>query len=215
MARTRRARQDRFGAFGNYLKRYMSVAATVTAAMPIGAAGVGAIPAYQSLERVLAAYASLFCFLLFAYAFYIRESLGRALFNRKNAFSVTARVIPLALIVFAIACGLGYLGVLQQSVQSARDIMLARGVNVVSMADVLKSTDYIDAPQAFTLIALYLGLFVFSEAAFVLMAVREYLQDELKLGDGDLSILDKKGPAGHHAAEREDRDRSDHSHGEE
>jgi hypothetical protein len=163
----------------------MGVAATVTAAMPIGAAGLGAIPTYHSLERVLAAYASLFCFLLFAYIFYVRHTLARALFSQSRP-SVISEVVPLALVILAIASGVSYLAILRQSVDGARDVLVARGVNAVSMADVLKQTDYIDAPHAFVLIALYLGLFVFAEAAFVLMAVREYLQDELTLSDAGL-----------------------------
>jgi hypothetical protein len=171
----------------------MSVAATVTAALPLGAAGVGAIPTYHSLERVLAVYASLFCFLLFAYVFYIRQSLARALFSNARP-SVTSQLIPLALVVLAMSSGVSYLAVLQQSVNTARDVMIARGVNAVSMADVLKQTDYVDAPQAFVLIALYLGVFVFAEAAFVLMAVREYLQDELALSDARLFGKDQDSP---------------------
>jgi len=184
---------DRVSAFGKYLKGYMSVAATVTAAMPIGAASVGAIPAYHSLERVLAVYASLFCFLLFAYVFYIRQSLARALFSRASS-SGTWVIVPLALVVLAMTSGIAYLYVLQQSVDAARDVMIARGVNVVSMADVLTQTDYIDAPNAFVLIALYLGLFVFSEAAFVLMAVREYIQDELGMSDAGIFGTAERSP---------------------
>jgi hypothetical protein len=33
------------------------------------------------------------------------------------------------------------------------------------------------------LTAFYLGIFIFAEGAFVLMAVKEYLQDLLQLGD--------------------------------
>jgi hypothetical protein len=178
-----RPKQNRFVAFGKYFKNYMSVAATVTAAMPLGAAGLRAIPVYSSLERVLAAYASLFCFLLFAYVFYIRQSLARAMFS-SGELSRAWKVIPLALIALAVACGLGYLAALQQSVQAARDSSNVQGIQgVTAMADVLRTTDYIDAPLGFMLILLYLGFFMFAEAAFALMAAREYLQDELKLSE--------------------------------
>ena len=32
----------------------------------------------------------------------------------------------------------------------------------------------------------YFGIFLFAEAAFILMAIKEYLQDYLKLNDRDL-----------------------------
>jgi hypothetical protein len=43
-----------------------------------------------------------------------------------------------------------------------------------------------DVPYSLILIGLYLGVFLSAEAAFVLMALREYLQDLLGLSDVDL-----------------------------
>jgi hypothetical protein len=184
---TRTHPADRFRSFARYVKNYMAVAATLTAAMPVGIAQLGAIPMYRSLERVLAAYSSLFCFLIFAYVFFIRHSLARVMF-RGITKKVTRlwQVVPLLLLLLAMGSGIGYLALLQRSIQAARDIMLARGVNSTSMADVLVTTDYIDAPYAFALIALYLGIFVFAECAFAIMATREYLQDALALSDPTL-----------------------------
>jgi hypothetical protein len=43
-----------------------------------------------------------------------------------------------------------------------------------------------DIPGALGLVACYLGIFVAAEAAFVLMAIKEYLQDLLGLTDREL-----------------------------
>jgi len=50
----------------------------------------------------------------------------------------------------------------------------------------LANVDYREIPLAETLIALYLGMFVFAESAFVLMAMREYLQEILGLEEHQL-----------------------------
>ena len=47
-----------------------------------------------------------------------------------------------------------------------------------------------DIPGAFGLVACYLGIFIAAEGAFVLMAIREYLQDLLRLSEDEL-ISDK------------------------
>ena len=36
------------------------------------------------------------------------------------------------------------------------------------------------------LLALYLGIFVFAESAFIVMAIKEYLQDLVRLSEIDL-----------------------------
>jgi hypothetical protein len=56
---------------------------------------------------------------------------------------------------------------------------------------VLKETEIADIPDATALLALYLGVFLLAEAAFILMALREYLQDSLKIAEADLFLLPK------------------------
>lgn len=51
----------------------------------------------------------------------------------------------------------------------------------------LQTTDIVDIPNQWLLIAFYLAIFLFSEAAFILMALKEYLQD--LLGLEDVSII--------------------------
>jgi len=60
--------------------------------------------------------------------------------------------------------------------------------------EVVQSADPLDIPMYFqpTLILLYLGIFVAAEAAFVLMAIKEYLQNYLKLEDARIIIEDSQ-----------------------
>ncbi len=63
-----------------------------------------------------------------------------------------------------------------------------RGV-MAATTDVLKSADYRDIPDSLQLTMCYLGMFLTAEAAFILMALREYLQDVLKIQDASLIRL--------------------------
>ena len=46
------------------------------------------------------------------------------------------------------------------------------------------------------LMFLYLGIFLFAEAAFILMALKEYLQDLVKLSEQDLIMGPQRPEAG-------------------
>ena len=48
-----------------------------------------------------------------------------------------------------------------------------------------------DIPRRWTLLLTYVGMFVSAEAAFVVMAMKEYLQDLLGLSDQALIDLDR------------------------
>jgi hypothetical protein len=50
-----------------------------------------------------------------------------------------------------------------------------------------------DIPRRWALLLIYVGMFVSAEAAFVIMAMKEYLQDLLGLSDQALIDLDR-GP---------------------
>jgi hypothetical protein len=154
----------------------MSVAATVTAAMPVAAAEFNAIPVYESLKRPLSSCTSLLCFLLFAYVFYMRRSLADAMLTPQG-LPPRWRVIPLVLIVVSVAGGLGYLAVLRLSVESAHEALNKQGVEITETADILRIIDFADTPDAFSLVALYLDFFVAAEAAFLIMASREYMME--------------------------------------
>ncbi len=71
-----------------------------------------------------------------------------------------------------------YHAVLQQSIEQLRGLGLR-----FTTADLLDKVDATEIPYAVPLAACYLGIFIFAESAFVLMAIREYLQDLLQLDE--------------------------------
>jgi len=183
LMRTRSSAQ-RIRKFGKFFTGYMGTASLVTAALPIPVAKLHLIPAYASQSKFLNTYASLMCFLVFAYIFYSRHSLAGSMFHRSEQH-VTARawikLLPLLCICCSIACVIFYHIELDQSLA----VIAAHGVLQPTQV-LLANVDYREIPLAETLIALYLGMFVFAESAFVLMAMREYLQEILGLEENQL-----------------------------
>ncbi len=51
---------------------------------------------------------------------------------------------------------------------------------------ILKTTELWQIPWSGGVMAFYLGIFVFAESAFIIMAIKEYLQDLVKLSEMDL-----------------------------
>ncbi len=52
--------------------------------------------------------------------------------------------------------------------------------------DILDSVESWELPESGLLVLLYLGIFLFAESAFIIMAIKEYLQDLVKLSEIDL-----------------------------
>jgi hypothetical protein len=170
-------------AFAKFFKRYMSVSSVVTASLPIPLSAMQLIPSYSQQTKFLATYTSLFCFLLLAFIFHLRHPLARGMFGdlaaRGARSSTVITAAPLALIIASLALVFAYHAMLEHSVREAQELMLQRGVPIHSMQEILSNTDALDIPKATRLIGLYLGMFMTAEAAFTLMALREYLQDLL------------------------------------
>lgn len=61
-----------------------------------------------------------------------------------------------------------------------------KDTNPRSFNNILKYTDLDDIPFGSRLMLLYLAIFMTAEAAFILMALKEYLQDLIKLTEWDL-----------------------------
>ena len=72
-------------------------------------------------------------------------------------------------------------------------IRLARACSVPTPAKILAGS-YLEIPWGFWLRPLYIGMFVTAEAAFILMATREYIQDLLQLSDVEV-IRGERAPA--------------------
>jgi len=178
----------RFAAFAGFFKAYMGTASVVTASLPIPVAAFHLIPTYEAQARFLSTYTSLFCFLLLAYLFYVRHWLGRLMFYTKPDGDVTLRrfvsLVPLLLILASLGLVFLYHHYLVDSLTVFSEI----GV-IKPTTSLLNTTDYREIPGSLQLTVCYLGIFLTAEAAFILMALREYLQDVLHIQDVSLIRL--------------------------
>ncbi len=178
----------RFAAFAKFFKAYMGTASVVTASLPIPLAAFHLIPTYAAQEKFLSTYTSLFCFLLLGYLFYIRHALGRLMFYTRSDGHVTLRAfvsfVPLLLILSSLSLVFLYHYYLMESLTAFSE----RGV-MNATTDLLKAADYREIPESLQLTVCYLGMFLAAEAAFILMALREYLQDVLHIQDASLIRL--------------------------
>ena len=170
--------------FGRFFTGYMGTASIVTAALPIPVKSLHLIPAFASQEKFLNTYTSMSCFLVFAYVFYVRHTLARWMFARRGEhFGVRfwVSVLPALCIFCSIGCAIAY----HHELGEALDALAVAGARVPS-AVLLSKIDAREIPGSGRLFVAYLGMFVFAESAFVLMAIREYLQDTLKLEEREL-----------------------------
>ncbi len=178
----------RFAAFARFFKAYMGTAALVTASLPIPVAAFQLIPTYAAQSKFLSTYTSMFCFLMLAYLFYIRHSLGRLMFFTKADGHVALRTLVSVVPFLLILASLSLVGLYHHYLTASLAVFSERGVLNAS-AEVLKSADYREIPDSLQLTLCYLGMFLTAEAAFILMALREYLQDVLGIQDVQLIRL--------------------------
>jgi hypothetical protein len=155
----------------------MSASAIVAASIPIPVASLKLIPMYAQQRGFLTVYSSLLCFLLVAFVFSVRHGLGRQIFYTSGV-RATIAMAPAFSILLCIGCIAAYHWSLQQSL----DAWTARGV-LDSSDEILRKADLRDISGALPLSLSYLGIFLFAELAFVMMAMREYLQQLLHLED--------------------------------
>ena len=174
------SRPLRIKLFANFFKSYMSVSTIVAASIPIPVASWNLIPIYAQQRKFLTVYTSLFCFLLLAFVFSIRHRLARRMFGG-GFWSGLISVLPFVFIASTLGCILEYHFVLGQSVEELRSLGL-----VASTSELLSKVDANEIPHGLALCGFYLGIFLSAEAAFVLMAIREYLQDVLRIDEREL-----------------------------
>lgn len=211
----------RVRAFAQFFKNYMSISALVTAALPIPITALRLIPTYKAQTGLLSVYTTLFCFLVLGFIFFSRHSLGRLLFLSTAdhgpllpTFRMAQRlaaILPALLIVMSLVCVFSYHNLLNNSVQQqlGRPAIFERSIrgdgetNAAESVQrsrfdtVLLYSELWDIPLGTLLLGVYLGTFVFAEAAFILMAIREYLQDLLKLSEMELILGPKYYAAGY------------------
>src|SRR5262249_42361900 len=146
------------------------------------------LPVFDAQRHFLGVYASLFCFLLFAWCFYGRHWYGRLMLTMDSGTSGEDPdpTYPLKWIfmyltpLFSIALSLFFVFLYQETIDQS---ILASNTK-----DALTVTVLGQIPLSSRLTMFYLGIFVFAELAFVSMAVKEYLLDLLHVSDEDLII---------------------------
>jgi len=180
----------RVKAFAQFFKHYMSASTVIAASLPIPVTSLRFIPTYGAQTKFLSVYASMSCFLLLGFIFYSRHTLARWMFHpagkRKWSLGVFIDLLPLFMVVACGCCIVAYHWLLQSSIQEAMADWVRRGAAIGSTEDVLRQTDYMDIPYSIGLVVCYLGIFLSAEAAFVLMAIKEYLQDLMGLTEAQL-----------------------------
>lgn len=167
--------------FAQFFQGYMSVASIVAASLPLPLAAFHVIPTYAAQTKHFSVYTSLFCFLLLAFIFYSRHSFARWMF--RDVRNVQVRLLPLLLIFVSLGSAFGYHAALTASVQEVEQAWIAGGVPDYSTSVILEKTDTLHIPHSTALFVLYLLIFLSAEAAFIVMALREYLQDVMGLDD--------------------------------
>lgn len=203
----------RVRAFAHFFKRYMSLSSVIAAALPIPVTSFGLIPTFKAQTAVLSTYTPLFCFLLLGFVFYSRHQLARLMFPEyfgdqlayseitlgrriKIRWHYFVALLPALLIMASIWCIFLYQEALNDAILYARDGIIKSGIHGtetlawVPSSDVLLYADINMIGRAQFLMLYYLGIFITAETAFILMAIKEYLQDLIGLGEMDLI----KGP---------------------
>lgn len=181
---------QRIASFAKFFKNYMGVSSLVTAALPIPVASFKLIPVYDSQNKILAVYTPMFCFLLLAFVFYIRHGLARLMFpsNRPNAALVVLRGLVRALPLLLMGLCIGVILYYHTNLADAQAVASRKGAS----GDAL--SEWITPHQQAVLMVEYILIFLTAEGAFVLMAIREYIQDLLGFTDQDV-ILGPRKPA--------------------
>jgi hypothetical protein len=181
----------RVRAFAVFFKRYMSISTIVAAALPIPVTSLGLIPTFSQQTKLLSVYASLFCFLALGLIFYSRHQLARVMFPEyfnklPKSWHSLARWLPLFFIIASISAVFIYDRLLDASIDLIEPYV---GESTASSV-ILATTEFDDIPNSSFLILAYLMIFIMAEAAFIMMAIKEYLQDLVGLSEIELI----KGP---------------------
>lgn len=180
---------NRFGTFLKFFRRYLGVWSVGAAALPLPVAKFHLIPLYAALRDIFATYVSLFCFLVAGYVFYSRHPIARWMFQSLQAKAPIGRrvlaFLPMILILVSIACAAWYQIALTGSLQQVGYAFRIQG-RPADTDSILQSAAFDEIVNGIGLLISYLGIFVAAEAAFLLMAIREYMQDILRLSDTEI-----------------------------
>jgi hypothetical protein len=186
----------RLSSFATFFKNYMSVSAILAGAAPIPVALFDLIPQYDALRKLTTTLSSLLAFLALAYIFFNRSSLGQAWFGsyllngaptaaalrRQPTRLRVVGLLLLLLIFLSITSLVFYLIRLENSVRTTA------GGRGVPPSIVLANAEWGRISNCAPLIMYLMGFFILAEAAFIVMALREYTQDLLGITDRELIL---------------------------
>ena len=205
----------RVRSFAKFFKNYMSVSAVVAAALPIPVTSLKFIPTFKVQTSLLSTYTSLFCFLMLGFIFYSRHGLARIMFDKRDFKSpgyinplrefaaritpiiprILVNMLPALLIIGALLCVFEYHASLDASLVTLITSPNASPGLFGKTAEALESAQSWQIPNGTMLMVLYLGIFILAESAFIVMALKEYLQDLLKIEETEL-IWGPRKPSG-------------------
>lgn len=192
----------RLKAFARFFKGYMGVSSFVVAALPIPVTAFGALPTFADHKGILSTYTSMFCFLVLGFIFYVRHELARWMFSEQLRWSVGAETdsrvpwwsrslraakpwlvaaAPLVLILMTLNLAFLYHADLDRAVIKLVPLLCKEG-KCPDRETILKQS-HLAIPEGSLLMFRYVVMFVCAESAFILMAIREYLQDLLKVSE--------------------------------
>lgn len=170
--------------FAGYFRNYMGVSTVVVAALPVPVAYLRMIPMHEADRGSTSVITSLVCFLLLAFIF-SRHRLATILFPDERSSIAWGSDSP----------GL-WLRLQMMNTSGLRRFLLSFTILLLILAAVKLFLDYqltwmesaLHRPPStrLSLMFQYLGFFACAEAAFVLMATKEYLQELLGLSDNDV-----------------------------
>jgi hypothetical protein len=198
--------ENRLRKFASFFKGYMGVMPVVTAAFAPLLTMLKAVPVFESQKSMLATYSGLLGFLLLGWVFYARGTLAKLMVSRPSlgldAFGrayisvmqwLLTILLPLTLIWLSLTNYLDYLKLLETSIVDARLSAHHLYTDIVSRHDVLEKWGQREPiVQATSLQYHYLGIFLYAELAFVVMALREYAYGVLKISETSILGGDKK-----------------------
>jgi hypothetical protein len=167
MASIQESQENRLQIFANIFKGYMGIMPILTAALAPLLTAMNVIPAYESQRKPLATMAGVLGFLLLGWLFYVRRTI--ALGSIKHGYRWFFNSCPLFLIAGSIICYVSYANTLDRSLAGTVSATITRAQAL--------STVEPGGPASLQLQLLYLGMFLFAEGAFVMMALREYAND--------------------------------------
>jgi len=184
------SQQTRIKNFANVFKGYMGVMPIVTAALAPLVTATKVIDSYAIQTKPLTAMTGIFGFLLLGWIFYIRRTI--ALGSMTKGFRWIMNIVPLGMILGSIVCFVSYTDLLDTSLAQARKD--APAGQQEERSQLLSHTGQNGAiPYGNGLILLYEGVFLCAEGAFIMMALREYTIDVLKLSEYNWIFDDQQG----------------------